>query len=95
MATSATVNKDGKMTGDITYYTYGNGLLAEESKEDGYLTYHFNNVNRYNFTCLQGWNCAIHQEIYFEIGSTTAVTDEEGKKKYIYELNPSFRRKVD
>mgnify|MGYP003490945146 FL=1 len=72
MATSATVNKDGKMTGDITYYTYGNGLLAEESKEDGYLTYHFNNV-----------------------GSTTAVTDEEGKKKYIYELNPSFRRKVD
>ncbi|MBE5870898.1 MAG: RHS repeat-associated core domain-containing protein [Lachnospiraceae bacterium] len=55
----------------VTYYTYGNGLIAQEKAEktekyvSDYLVYHFNNV-----------------------GSTVAVTDEKGAKKYTYSYTP-------
>ena len=52
---SATTN------GKTTLYVYGNGLLAQEDEENGYLTYHFNNI-----------------------GSTTAITDEDGTIIHAY-----------
>ncbi len=44
-----------------TYYVHGNGLIAQENEEYGYLTYHFNNI-----------------------GSTTAITDEQGNLIRVY-----------
>ncbi|MCM1497040.1 MAG: DUF6531 domain-containing protein [Clostridium sp.] len=42
---SITTDRRAKDSGqEITYYFYGQGLLAQENKTDGYLTYHFNNV---------------------------------------------------
>ena len=61
----ATANDDTNPEGTTTYFYYGNGLLAQENAQEGYLTYHFNNV-----------------------GSTNAVTDENGKIKYSYDYNP-------
>ena len=61
----ATANDETSPEGTTTYFYYGNGLLAQENTEEGYLTYHFNNV-----------------------GSTNAVTDENGKIKYSYDYNP-------
>ena len=63
-ATTASDTETGT-EGITTYFYYGNGLLAQENAEEGYLTYHFNNV-----------------------GSTNAVTDENGKIKYSYDYNP-------
>jgi len=63
-----TVDKSGKT--ETILYTYGNGLIAQESIEKDeseealtqeYLVYHFNNI-----------------------GSTTAVTDESGAIKHTY-----------
>jgi len=67
-----TVDKSGKK--ETILYTYGNGLIAQESVEideyeealtQEYLVYHFNNI-----------------------GSTTAVTDESGaiKRTYTYSI---------
>lgn len=47
--------------GKTTLYLYGNGLLAQNDDDNGYLYYHFNNI-----------------------GSTTAVTDSDGKLKYSF-----------
>ncbi len=38
---STTINGSRK---EVTYYFYGKGLIAQDSEESGYLTYHFNNV---------------------------------------------------
>lgn len=44
-----------------TLFIYGNGLLAQNDDDNGYLYYHFNNI-----------------------GSTTAITDADGKLKYAF-----------
>ena len=49
------------VNGKTTLYLYGNGLLAQNDGDNGYLYYHFNNI-----------------------GSTTAVTDSDGKLKYAF-----------
>ncbi len=40
---SKTVENNNEESAEITYYYYGQGLLAQENSK-GYLTYHFNNV---------------------------------------------------
>ena len=42
----ATEIKNGNKA--VTYFYYGNGLLAQENAKEGYLTYHFNNVGNTN-----------------------------------------------
>ncbi len=61
---SKTVENNNEESAEITYYYYGQGLLAQENSK-GYLTYHFNNV-----------------------GSTMAVTDQNGAIKSKYNYSP-------
>ncbi len=61
---SKTVENNNEESAEVTYYYYGQGLLAQENSK-GYLMYHFNNV-----------------------GSTMAVTDQNGAIKSKYNYSP-------